>query len=101
MTVEQFELTGGANSYQARVYHSFPDDPTWGVYITLVNVTGDQVEVGAPLACAFPMSVIELQAVVQLISGKIPKMLGDPSDTVDNVNGDCPRCWKTYQLNWV
>ena len=98
MTVERFELVGGANSYQAKVYHSSPDDPTWGVYVTLVNIIGDRIEVGTPLACAYPLNPIELQAIVQLLSGKIPKMLGAPVDTVDNIEGDCPRCWKTYKL---
>ena len=98
MTVEQFELVGPHDSHQARVYHSYQGDPTWGGYVTLVKLTGDKVEVGTPLACPFPMDPIEIHAVVQLLSGKIPSMLGAPMDTVDNIEGDCPRCWKTYKL---
>jgi hypothetical protein len=102
MTVEKFELFGPPTSPpQARVYHSSSSDPTWGVYITLVILTGNQAKVGTPLACSFPLSPIEVQAVVQLLSGKVPSTLGAPVDIVDNVLGDCPRRWKTYIIYWV
>jgi hypothetical protein len=102
MTVEQFELFGPPTSPpQARVYHSSTGDPTWVVYVTLVILTGDQAEVGTPLACSFPLSPIEIQAVIQLLSGKVPSTLEAPVGIVDKVEGDCPRRWKTYIINWV
>lgn len=100
MTVEMFEQVGPAHHRLGRVYHSFPEDPTMGMYVTLVEVVGNQVKVGTPLSCPCPMSIIEVQAITQLLSGRIPRLLGAPVDTILIVEDQCPRRWDTYDLTW-
>ena len=67
---------------------------------TLVEVVGNQVKVGTPLSCPCPMSIIEVQAITQLLSGRIPRLLGAPVDTIEIVEDQCPRRWDTYDLTW-
>lgn len=73
MTVEMFEQVGPAHHRRGRVYHSFPEDPTMGMYVTLVEVVGNQVKVGTPLSCPCPMSYIcglsrELESITPMLT---------------------------------
>jgi hypothetical protein len=84
----------------AKVYHSFANDVTWGSYVTLVEVEGDQVRVGTPLACGEGLSHVEVYSVVQLILGKPVIIQATPLDTVVSVEErGCPRDWKAYRLS--
>ena len=88
MTVEMFEQVGPAHHRRGRVYHSFPEDPTMGMYVTLVEVKRiiplitkvnlfeakpNQVKVGTPLSCPCPMSYIcglsrELESITPMLT---------------------------------
>ena len=98
MTVEKFELTGQASSLVGRVYHSDKTDPTMGMYVTMVEVVGDQVRVGTPLISHWSLSNVEVQSVVQLLTGREARVGTQPTDEIVNVEGSCPRCWKTYDF---
>jgi len=100
MTVEKVELTGLSNP-TFRVYHSFPEDPTLGMYVSMVEVIeeSNQIRVGTPLICSRPLNPIEVQSLVQLLLGKHCEVETEPIDTIDTLEDTCPRCWKTYELN--
>jgi len=82
----------------ARVYHTIVNDPLWASYITLVEVKGDQVHVGTPLACGSGLSHLEIHSVVQLILGRAIIMRPTPVDTLVKFDDTKIREWKTYEL---
>lgn len=104
MTVE----TVGIKVRLARVEHSIPNDILWRSFFTLVEIIVDHergeitsVKVGTPLSCPEPLSNLEVQSVVQLLTGRATRVGTQPTDTVDSVEEKgCPRCWKTYDLTW-
>jgi hypothetical protein len=101
MTVEKVELAGPSTNPIFRVYHRFKEDPTMGMYVSLVEVIEDdnQIRVGTPLICSKPLNPIEVQSLVQLLLGRHCEVETEPLDTIDLIQDSCPRCWKTYELN--
>jgi hypothetical protein len=101
MTVEKVELTGPSMNPIFRVYHSSEEDPTMGLYVSIVEVLEDnnQIRVGTPLICPSPLNPIEVQSLVQLLIGRHCEIETEPIDTIDSLQDSCPRCWKTYKLN--
>jgi len=87
-------------THACKVTHSFPEDPTMGIYRTLIMVdeSSNTVHVGTPLACPQAINHVEVHAVVQLLLGRIVTVEAQSIDTVDTVSDGCPRCWKTYEL---
>lgn len=98
MAVEIVKMEG---THSAKVYHTFSQDVTWGSYITLVEVEGDQVRVGTPLACNSGLTTLEVYSVVQLILGKAVVIDPTPLDVIVSVEEEgCPRDWKTYRVSY-
>lgn len=98
MAVEIVKMEG---THSAKVYHNILNDPMLAGYVTLIEVEGDQVRVGTPLACASGLSLLEIYSVVQLILGRAVVIKAEPVDTVVSVAEEgCPRDWKTYDLTW-
>lgn len=83
-----------------RVYHSSEEDPTMGLYVSIIEVIEDnnQIRVGTPLICPSPLNQIEVQSLVQLLIGRVCEVGSEPIDTIEILEGDCPRLWKTYLL---
>lgn len=101
MTIEKVELAGPTHYPTFRVYHSFSEDPTMGAYVSIVEVFEDsnQIRVGTPLACCRPLNPIEVQALVQLLLGRHCEVGSEPLDTIEVLEDNCPRRWKTYMLS--
>jgi hypothetical protein len=97
MTIEVVKMEGKSG---ALVHHTIPDDPTWGSYISRVEVEDHRVRVGTPRACYQPLSNFELTSIVQLIVGRVVLIGLEATDEVDSFEGRDRklRTWKTFDL---
>ena len=98
MTIEKVELTGPKHTF--RVFHSFPEDPTLAVYVSVIKALEDQVWVGTPFGgLNHPLNSLEIQSLVQLLLGR-PVMIGGelPYEVHDIDEPNPSRSWKAYEL---
>ena len=100
MAVEAVDIRGNL----ARVLHSIPDDPLWRSSYSLVEVVGDHskgdtttVKVGTPLVCPKRLSNLEVQSVVQLITGREARV---GAEGMCDSGEDKSRYWRTYGITW-
>lgn len=92
---------------RAGVQHRSLDDPLWRMSYSFVELLEDpkegilKVKVGTPLACPKCLSNLEVQSVVQLITGREVRVGEQPVDTCTLMEDPFhSRCWKTYELTW-
>lgn len=92
MPVEVVQMEG---FQRARVHFTLPNDPTPGWYISRIEVVADLVKVGTPLASYQDLTLLEVQAVVQLILGRAVQV---DADVLDRLDDECVMSWKTFRL---